>query len=306
MVKNPLIGKCLTVGIILLFICVAIAPSINHSVVKASQDDDLVEVTTQAYGIKGYGNTTVKLTKEQYQDMEQYLVDFRARLNQTTTREEAVPIFREAVMELDKYGLLPEGMGVERAQQLVIGRSPNIVTNKLQEKSLSSDIYNNLFFLIAGRGKEIGVLEFIGSIWYIFYGIGLFFYAIFLILNDITHLFTIPYIFFTSIVSTLDKIGTRLWNYLDKRLIVFGSDIFYWRGYSNGWIHTFGLLGNKNISGDLEGVLPYYIPGFRNFLILQGDTGRGVSGFNGIRIYSEDDVVLFYIGNALQMRIKVT
>jgi parallel beta-helix repeat protein len=53
--------KWLAVGIILLFIGVAIAPSINQSVVKASNDNDLVEVTAKACGIKGYGNSTAKL-----------------------------------------------------------------------------------------------------------------------------------------------------------------------------------------------------------------------------------------------------
>jgi site-specific recombinase XerD len=101
--------KIFAVSIILLFIGVAVAPSINQSVVKASTDDDLVEVTTQACGIKGYRDTTVKLTREQYQDLEQYLVEFRARLNQTSTREEAVPIFKEAVVELDKYGCCRRG-----------------------------------------------------------------------------------------------------------------------------------------------------------------------------------------------------
>jgi len=299
--------KILAVSVILLFLGVAVAPSINHGIVTAS-DNDFVKVTSQACGIKGYEDTTIKLTREQYQDLEEYLVEFRARLNQTSTREEAIPIFKEAVVELDKYGLLPRGMSVEKAQKFVIGKYPKIVDNIIREKSISSDIYNNLLCLIAGRGKEIGVLEFLGIIWYIFYGMGLFPYLVFLLLKEKTHLFNIPCILFGLIVLTIEKIGTRLWNYLDKRLMVFGSDIFYWRGYSNGWIHTFGLLGNKNISGDFEGVLPYYkVLGFRNLLILEGDTGRGISGFNGIRIYSEDDVVLFfYIGNALQMRIKVT
>jgi len=70
--------KILAVGVILLFIGVAVAPSINFTVVKASNDNDLVEVTTQACGIKGYGNNTVKLTREQYEDLEHYLVEFRA------------------------------------------------------------------------------------------------------------------------------------------------------------------------------------------------------------------------------------
>jgi len=82
--------KILIVGVILLFLGVAVAPSINFTAVKASNDNDLVEVTTQACGIKGYGNSTVKLTREQYQNMEEKLVEFRARLNQTSTREEAV------------------------------------------------------------------------------------------------------------------------------------------------------------------------------------------------------------------------
>ncbi|HVQ00646.1 MAG TPA: hypothetical protein VMT57_03945 [Candidatus Thermoplasmatota archaeon] len=114
--------KYQVVAVILLFIGVAIAPSVNSSVVKTSADNDLVEVTSQACGVQGFGNTMVKLTKQQYEDLEQYLVEFRARLNQTTSREEAVPIFKEAVVELNKYGLLPKGMSVEKAQKLVIGR----------------------------------------------------------------------------------------------------------------------------------------------------------------------------------------
>ncbi len=44
--------KCLAVGIILLFVGVTIAPTINFNTVKASTDDDLVEVTTQTPMLK--------------------------------------------------------------------------------------------------------------------------------------------------------------------------------------------------------------------------------------------------------------
>ena len=50
-------------------------------------------------------------------------MEFRARLNQTSSREEAVPIFKDAVVELDKYGLLPSGMSVERVQKLITDKS---------------------------------------------------------------------------------------------------------------------------------------------------------------------------------------
>jgi hypothetical protein len=132
------IKKILASGIIFLFIGVAIAPSINFTVVKASNVNDSVKVTTQAYGINGSGDSTVKLTKQQYQNLEQHLVDFRARLNQTTTKEEAVTLFKEAIVELNKYGLLPKGMSVEQGQRLVttghqIQKVPNIIKKSISE-----------------------------------------------------------------------------------------------------------------------------------------------------------------------------
>jgi len=131
-----ILKKLLALGIIFLFIGISVAPSIDSSVVKTSDDNNLVEVTSQACGIQGFGNTTVKLTKQQYQDLEWYLVDFRARLNQTTTREEAVPLFKDAVVELNKYGLLPKGMSVEQAQRLVtIGERLQSTLKNLKQRN---------------------------------------------------------------------------------------------------------------------------------------------------------------------------
>jgi hypothetical protein len=152
--------KSLTIVIIILFIGIVAAPNISLNIVNASNDNDLVEVTSQACGIQGFGNTTVKLTKEQYQNLESYLVDFRARLNQTTTREEAVPLFKEVVVELNKYGLLPKGMSVEKAQTLITGRYQNknklVRLEKLCGNSIS-DAYNNsnYFCFVAGKASDV-------------------------------------------------------------------------------------------------------------------------------------------------------
>jgi len=154
-----MIRKCLAIGIILLFVGVTIAPTINFNTVKASQDDDLVEVTTQACGINGFGNTTVKLTRAHYQNLESYLVEFRARLNQTSTREEAIPIFKDAVVELDKYGLLPKGMSVERAQRLIVDRFFNerfmkVLENVYKKNQKNMDSGSNVYCLIFGEGTN--------------------------------------------------------------------------------------------------------------------------------------------------------
>lgn len=101
--------KSLVIAVILLFVGVTIAPTITFATVKATSDNEFIEITSEAYGIKGFGDTTVKLTRQQYQSLQLYLVEFRERLNKTTTKEEAVPIFKEAVVELNKYGIVTEG-----------------------------------------------------------------------------------------------------------------------------------------------------------------------------------------------------
>lgn len=145
--------KILVLGVILLFIGVAVAPSINQSIAKASTDDDLVEVTTQACGIQGYGNSTVKLTREQYQEYQLSMVAFRSRLNNTDSREEALPIFKEIIVELEKYNLLPEGMSIKKAEELLLP----LIAHKQMEKKYPFLIgikNSNYFSLVIGHVLE--------------------------------------------------------------------------------------------------------------------------------------------------------
>jgi hypothetical protein len=260
------IRRWLAVGIILLFIGVSTLPSINLNVVKASNDNDLVVVTTQACGIKGYGNTTVKLTREQYQDLEQYLVEFRARLNQTTTREEAIPIFKEAVVELNRYGLLPKGMSVEQAQRLVTGGYYNAKINKtIQRLSDTSDylIKSNFLCLITGAGSSIHIRGILPTImtWF----------------------------------STL-KIGALF------GIMTFGGSgynpaDFIWENFpATGWIDTYGLTGIKKWNDTFSGGCGV------KFLSLTYCEFIGARGFSGIGIYTQSNP-FFFIGFALWIRI---
>jgi hypothetical protein len=112
--------KGLVVSVILLFIGVAVAPSINQSVVKAT-DDDLVEVTVEACGSKNLGIKTITFTKEKYIEIKRVMNDFIIRLNKATIRLETIEIFKNEIIKLNEYGLLPEGMSVEQVKKLVIG-----------------------------------------------------------------------------------------------------------------------------------------------------------------------------------------
>ena len=285
--------KWLAVGIILLFVGVTIAPTINFNTVKASQDDDLVEVTTQACGIQGYGDTTVKLTREQYEKLEQYLVEFRERLNQTSTREEAVPIFKEAVVELDKYGLLG-GLSVERAQKLVIGDYKTFqngdILNKLcnSNKRMLDENSNSLCYL-TGQTGNTGVFSF---------RLRLFIIPLLLLdalLQDIFSDQPIIYKFcealwnLITLIFAISPIGFNEW-------ITFGylHSWPYGPFYpANGWIYTSGMNGVKTWNQSFYGpLLMFPILCF------------GAIDFSGISIYLPFKHERFYLGFALYVNIK--
>ena len=88
------IKKGLVVAVIILFIGLAFAPSINANVSKASIDSELVEITTEICGLNG-GKHTVSLSKEDAEEVEHLFDSIRERLNVTETREEAEQIFKE-------------------------------------------------------------------------------------------------------------------------------------------------------------------------------------------------------------------
>jgi hypothetical protein len=306
--------KWLTVGIILLFIGVAVAPSINLSVVKASNDNDLVEVTTQACGIQGYENTTVQLTRQQYRNLEQYLVDFRARLNQTSTRVEAVPIFKEAVVELNKYGLLPKGMSVEQAQKLITGENQHILYKTTWQK-MSKKIHgcfeslSNFFCLISGTTTNTFFQPLLSYVIWISYIPLQFLFTIAMILL----LHGLSSIILTVIVTLLESVGSIMAKSLDfmfkKQPILFGANM--WLGDSNGWINTIGLNGVKKIEGDINGVIPEkglfdslskaWVFGYTD----PKAPSLGARGFIGLRLLLSDmNHNSFYIGTVFRVDIS--
>jgi hypothetical protein len=119
--RNLFLKKSLTGCVILLCISLSFIPLTSVRTTLATTDLERIEVTTEAYGIKGFGTTTVNLTRSEYHNLEQYLIEIKERLNQSTTKEEAALLFKDAAVELNAYGLLPKGMSVTQAQRLLTG-----------------------------------------------------------------------------------------------------------------------------------------------------------------------------------------
>jgi len=319
--NTNVLRKNLVVAVILLFIGVSIAPSINFTVVKASNDNDLVEVTTQACGINGFGNTTMKLTREQYQNLEQYLVEFRERLNQTTTREEAVPLFKEAVVELEKYGLLPKGMNVEKAQRLMTGGQNTVLSHLFEKTSFVNRINdsNNSNYLCLVCSVTDGLItagpiyRMINNIMYPFFELNssgkilnflyehgyIFLYKILgSIIIVILELLYGPWLF-GSFITTLNPFKVLY-------TLTYGGEGFnsqtnhYEYHSSNGWVATFGLNGTRIFQNQpLWGHLPQYpIPIFVGSMYY---FYPGIFDFTGIRIVLTDKAV--HLGFALWVEI---
>ena len=292
--------KILAVGIIFLFIGVAIAPSINFTVVKASDDNDLVEVTTQACGIKGFGNTTVKLTRQQYQNLEQYLVDFSARLNQTTSREEAVPLFKEAVVEVGKYGLLPKGMSVEKAQKLVIQQKQNEYLTELQRRFLNNRFLlnddENYFSLIAGATTNTWIVGPIpltclvtGIIGANLFIIGINSMPPSIIAMGIGALMLFSSLFVGLLFYLLPVILFSLIT-IGVQAVQFDPEAPTKYIPSDGWISSYGIAGKKMWNGPFYGnILWVYV-------------GVGVVGFTGFKIALLNNC--FYLGSAIKIGIS--
>jgi len=280
--------KCLAVGIILLFIGVAVAPSINSSVVKSSNDNDLMEVTSQVCGIQGFRNTTVKLTKEQYQNLEQYLVDFRARLNQTTTREEAVPLFKDAVVELNKYGLLPKGMSVERVQKLILGGNQNLLhLRPLGERKnsfySSSSTYENNNCLIAGYTTFTASNGPIASIIsYFLFNLNFPIFGLIGFLSDLNP------IQISSVIGLCEIQRNPPYGYITNPAI--------------GWIYTNGDNGIGKWNGSFYGAITDQF-----YVIIRGVFSiylPGIVGFSGIKIGIPLAGPYFYLGKAREVLIS--
>ena len=329
-IKNGLV-----VGVILLFIGVAVQPGI--AIVQPEDiNKEYIEVTTEIFGIPGQNNT-VKLTIEEAEEIEVFYDSIRERLNKTKTREEAEGIFKDAVIELHKFGLLGR-LSVKQAHKLVTrghwnSRNMKFLENIYSIPENNSDEMDNKFCLLIGntnmRVTSQGPLARISSVLYdavynLWFSTRL--YKLFKYLSESEYhiLYDILLILFTPIALILLLVtfarlySTVIWEIYDFFPLNIGSIVGF--GYNRtklyngesevypaeGWIHTIGLKGMKNWSGEFYGRLPlpliYYWKGSVDEIYYPG-----ISGFIGIKqSYRPSDNAsskCFLIGSAYSVKI---
>jgi hypothetical protein len=280
--------KILSIVVIALFLGMTIAPSINANVEKESE---LVEITTDICGLKG-GKNTIKLTKEEADEVDRLFANIRQRLNESTSREEGEEIFKEAVVELDTYGLLG-GLSVKQAQRLVTGEQNDLRTIKPIEEVYrkvrrTTNSNEDMLCLIFGETNEtyiegqvaLFVERFLGQFW-------------------------VLYIIFRGIViKWLEKNPISLVNRINLGYVDDEFEVKAKYYYSHGWITSVGMSGLKSYDGILKGDLPLKGTTYMSGPITLREYYPAVASFTGLKLFKSDVEETKYIGFALWVKIE--
>lgn len=277
--------KLLAIGIILLLIGLVFTPCINANIGK---DDEFVNITINACGIEGIKSENVKVSQDNADEIIRLFKSIEKQLENSSSQGMAEKIFNEAVIELDKLGVLPRGLSIEDAQRLVTG---NHRYNKLMEffngiqerQRIPLDKNENFFCLMAGR--VIGNVFFSGLlnevITWAFSWIPVLTGPIFLVFGLS---FAVLYLV-TQLIFMRNPICIGRYIYLG----------LYERTY--GTIASFGLNGLKVWNNNLTGLIPHW---FLEYV--------GAVGFTGLQfeifLNESYDFLYLFLGFALKVKIK--
>jgi len=317
--KPNYVKQGLAVAVILLFLGVALAPTITANAVE-----ELVEVEVEFCGLDK-DKHTVKLTEQEALELELLFDSIKTQLDGVETREETIQVFNDAVEKLDKYGLLGE-LSVQDARLLVTGlytetKLPNLLDKYNEQLKTPYLDQENYLCLIAGlttstlfRGPIYnGISRISGyftmlcqifgdyisdnNLWFLlpFVILGLPLYTIMLLTWFITEQgLTGAILSHLSPIRLGSSIGIGCGIYSMYREILIPG---------KGWIYSLGTNGVVKHNGTFFGNLSLYLPDSEVlFLFSMAFFVRAVAGFIGLKI-SIPVLGSFYFGSALKVKI---
>lgn len=269
--------KLISVVVILLFIGLAFAPSIN-----ANAQSDFVEFTTEVSGLNRR-KQTVKLTQGEVEEIDALFCLIGDQLNATNTKEEARTILNKAIMQLDKYGLLG-GLSARKIENLF--KSYNETQIKIDTKNVLTN--ENANCIIVGKVNHSFFINPIiySLIRYIENNGAQEFDLLLNLLFLMALFFDIP--LFPFKVDASIALG-RYYQFL-----------YHTSSYpSQGWITTMGSNGHKSWYGELKGTIDCIdISVFSKNLFY-----IGVEGFSGLKIHNPLTGKDYLLGYAKKVKI---
>jgi hypothetical protein len=120
---NGMFKKGLVVGIIILFISVSVAPSINANIGRSPVMSKFVETSVRIHRDNGITSYTLRLTENELEEVDRIFDNLKVRFDSAESDEEIDEIYDDAVESLYELGLFPKDMTVEEAKQFIKGKS---------------------------------------------------------------------------------------------------------------------------------------------------------------------------------------
>jgi len=97
------------------------------------------------------------LTQEQVDELDNHFDNFKVKLDNAITKGDTVEIYNDMVISLDEFGLLPDYMTVDEAQQLVTGKNYPLFNSNIVSALFEN---SNFFCLISGQARNSDCLLF--------------------------------------------------------------------------------------------------------------------------------------------------
>ena len=247
--------------------------------------------------------TTTLLTKQQVQEVQTVFNKLKNGLSTAESIEETQRLFNDAIIELDRYGLLPEGMSIKQAQRLINRASiaqPRATSGQNLHAQTAEGTLQNSLCSIAGNASNVHFTKLAKRTSLRLYDMMDYGSGNVVLVKLTTALWIVCNQF--SILS--DRFLQQPWCHLGVS-IYFGNYHYYpypeWLHPAQGWIETNGLNGKQNIAGSFWG--QNMVGGWQ----AQDDwymnySWRGCIGFTGLITYIGSDSA-YFIGSALYVTV---
>ena len=151
--------KGIIVGIILLFIGIAVSPSIN---VAAEKNSDDTTISVEFVGLNDKKSYSYEVSSSQVMDIKSMLDTQTKLLENATTSQESFDIIKDTCVKLEAYGLI-EKNDVQRFVELYRLYDNPRALGKLQKLLDNSSFIQNIFafviFHATGSITELGLLS---------------------------------------------------------------------------------------------------------------------------------------------------
>jgi hypothetical protein len=328
--NKDLLSKILVMGVVLFFIGIGVSPGINaRTQIEVNEEvlpnNELSELIVSYCKFDEIENFTVEITRQQVDELDILINEFKGVLDSAKTLEETIVIYNEMLNSLLELGFLPDGVDYNEIKMLISDTknsyeslyiNPQTLNNKKIKSRLIDYDKNpglldveddeNFLCLISGETDDSHFRSLPALI------------RVLLGIVSINIIYSYLPIIFPFIVSLFERLGidwydNEFWqdiiNYIISDWpthiggITFGhyeydilKHIYLYPVPAKGWVNTFGLLGKKIWDGKYYGQLKHIGTLFEGLLY------QGVSGFSGIRI-KEDYNDQFFIGFAVRVKL---